>query len=110
MYVQEMVFVCHQIIFLNLNWFGNDCFVTKCYNINSNETNVCSGNGKCISPNNCTCISNYNSTDCFLSNKNDLGIIIGSIIGGILIFIIILILFCIYYFYFWLFIYFNIKK
>jgi hypothetical protein len=42
----------------------NDCSLTTCFNIDSKNSTVCSGNGKCISKDNCTCNSGWFSNDC----------------------------------------------
>jgi hypothetical protein len=57
----EMVIVLHQINdgFIHENWQHPICF-----GFSSNETNVCSGNGKCVSPNNCKCNVGFFHENC----------------------------------------------
>jgi hypothetical protein len=41
-----------------------DCIPYSCYSINATSSNVCNGNGVCISSNNCQCNQNYTGSNC----------------------------------------------
>ncbi|EFC36459.1 predicted protein [Naegleria gruberi] len=46
-------------------YFGNECQLWKCHNIDMNATNVCNGpNGQCSSPNNCSCTIGFLGLEC----------------------------------------------
>jgi hypothetical protein len=43
---------------------GDNCDIPICYGFNASDPLVCGGNGKCMSPNNCTCSSEYKGDEC----------------------------------------------
>ena len=45
-------------------WMGEDCSITHCFGYTSNLEGVCSGRGKCISPNKCICEDGYKGHKC----------------------------------------------
>ena len=40
------------------NWNGRNCEQFSCYGLRKNDTNACSGNGKCVGHDNCQCFDN----------------------------------------------------
>jgi hypothetical protein len=46
---------------------GYNCQFSICYGISGSLNSVCSGNGECISPNNCQCNTGYTGYNCELS-------------------------------------------
>ncbi|KAL9653106.1 hypothetical protein ABK040_006324 [Willaertia magna] len=47
-----------------VNYFSNDCSVTKCFDTFSNQSNVCSNSGKCTSYNTCECQQYVQGIEC----------------------------------------------
>ncbi|KAG2394167.1 hypothetical protein C9374_003931 [Naegleria lovaniensis] len=48
----------------NENYYGNNCQISKCFGIFSNETDVCSGNGDCVDTNICDCRPGFSAQKC----------------------------------------------
>ena len=46
---------------------GQNCIFPVCFGVNSFSSDVCSGNGTCMSPNKCICNSSYTGYNCELS-------------------------------------------
>src|SRR5690606_21437679 len=40
----------------------------QCFSIPANDSKVCSGNGVCVAPDNCTCSTGYSGNDCSTEN------------------------------------------
>jgi hypothetical protein len=68
----------------NLNYFGDICKITKCFDFFSNDSKVCNSNGNCNNFDKCSCNSGINSINCAFEVKNDnIGAIIGGVLGGV---------------------------
>jgi hypothetical protein len=65
---------CDQIIGIDIGsgsvknctseWIGTNCTIPICFGLNASDPVVCSGNGTCISPDNCTCIMGQTGLEC----------------------------------------------
>src|SRR5690606_22401635 len=42
----------------------------SCFDIPSNDSSVCSGNGQCIGPNNCSCYHDFGGDTCNITCSN----------------------------------------
>jgi hypothetical protein len=51
---------------LKENYVGDRCDIPVCYGLNATDKNVCSGvsQGRCTSPGNCECVTNYGGVEC----------------------------------------------
>jgi len=63
-------------------YIGGDCEEWQCYGVDSNDPNVCSGNGLCTAPDTCVCDAGYIGSDCDVMTCGGIDFNDPSVCGG----------------------------